>query len=49
MTSASLFVPYVSAQTMPYAIIPATADIPINPIGEIPFFSIFLEQKYIPI
>ena len=30
----------------PYTINPAKADIPINPIGEIPFFRTFLEPKY---
>ena len=29
-----------------YMIIPATADSPINPMGEIPFFMTFLEPKY---
>jgi amino acid transporter len=30
----------------PYTISPAKADIPISPIGEIPFFRTLLEPKY---
>ena len=30
----------------PYTIKPAKADIPISPMGEMPFFRTFLEPKY---